>query len=945
MEKKLRYKMYKSGKHWIFVGLMSLFAITGSSYVTQKVSADEISIEKSNNSRPANLARQGGDTTDTNSIKSTEKQNSNPDTSANANNIVTNNKDPELISDSTKKNIETNDNDTANQKKGLSTNKDYTHVEDNSSNKDEKSQQKIQSEKYNNDVIESSKSDNSTISLEGTQDIVSKKDDHNTNTSKDNSQQYIIKKSDEISNLNAVSLDHESKIDTDDSKSIDTKITSSKLQNLNALESRSDQTSISDPLYPNNMWKDPNKDRFTFNYLLRQDHNQQLVFSTDRSGLSGNVYVYLINNQSQKIIEQATLNTNTQITLQNNGVTIFNDNFSGVVWSNNPQMAWSREYSVNGAIPGKLFGKITYFVPKLITQTVKFVDENGNNIIDSNGKIVNPIVQQGLTGQLYKTSGPSLVNGFYAGHYQINPENASGTMSQFGVPGSQYTRDFHDGYKIVFTEIDGNGLMNAKILDPQGKVVYENNNLAKDQSDDYSDNNVKLTVSNPYVTQTRNVIYVYKTLGSLVPDVPGSTPVPYPNDPSDPSKPGNPTIPDIPGYTPVDPTGKPLNPGDAYPVDPSKPGADTPIHYQANDQKANVTYIDQTTGQTIKADQLTGKSDQTSDYRTKASIDQFTKQGYELVSDDYPANGVVFDRDDQKEQNYTVVLKHKTTIVTPENPGQPGEPIDPNNPTGPKYPEGTDKTALHREINQTINYVDEQGKTVATSVKDQVSFDRTGTVDQVTGVVNYTEWQAKNQDNVFDAKQSPVIKGYYADKGNITAQTVTPDTADQIETVTYHQLGSLVPDVPGSTPVPYPNDPSDPSKPGNPTIPDIPGYTPVDPTGKPLNPGDAYPVDPSKPGADTPIHYIKIIIPNKGIDSGEKTPVIDINDNGPKSTNKDIYNGNTTHDIGISFNNTQLPKTNVNNSNNNNALIISAIGSALGLLGYNKLNKKRKENQ
>ncbi|MGR8810007.1 mucin-binding protein, partial [Leuconostoc citreum] len=251
-----------------------------------------------------------------------------------------------------------------------------------------------------------------------------------------------------------------------------------------------------------------------------------------------------------------------------------------------------------------------------------------------------------------------------------------------------------------------------------------------------------------------------------------------------------------------------LKPGNPYPVDPSKPGVDTPIHYQANDQKANVTYVDQTTGETIKTDHLTGKSDQTSDYRTKASIDELTKQGYELVSDNYPANGVVFDRDDQADQNYNVVLKHKTTIVTPENPGQPGQPIDPSNPNGPKYPNGTDKTALHQEINQTVNYVDEQGKTVATSVRDQVSFDRTGTIDQVTGAVSYTPWQAKNNDNVFDAKQSPVINGYYADKANIPAQTITPDTKDQVETVTYHKLGSLVPDVPGSTPVPYPNDPS-----------------------------------------------------------------------------------------------------------------------------------------
>lgn len=62
----------------------------------------------------------------------------------------------------------------------------------------------------------------------------------------------------------------------------------------------------------------------------------------------------------------------------------------------------------------------------------------------------------------------------------------------------------------------------------------------------------------------------------------------------------------------------------------------------------------------------------------------------------------------------------------------------------------------------------------------------------------------------------------------------------------------MVPDVPGSTPVPYPNDPTDPTKPGNPVIPNIPGYTPVDPSGQPLTPGDTYPVE------DTPLHYINL---------------------------------------------------------------------------------------
>ena len=90
------------------------------------------------------------------------------------------------------------------------------------------------------------------------------------------------------------------------------------------------------------------------------------------------------------------------------------------------------------------------------------------------------------------------------------------------------------------------------------------------------------------------VTYVYKPLGSWVPNIPGqpTNPIKYPNDPQDPTKPGSdkPVLPYVPGYTPVDGNGQPLKPVD--PKDPSKgyivpdlptdPSQDTPINYVAN---------------------------------------------------------------------------------------------------------------------------------------------------------------------------------------------------------------------------------------------------------------------------------------------------------------------------------------------------------------------------
>ena len=64
-------------------------------------------------------------------------------------------------------------------------------------------------------------------------------------------------------------------------------------------------------------------------------------------------------------------------------------------------------------------------------------------------------------------------------------------------------------------------------------------------------------------TDGSTVTYVYKPLGSWIPNIPGqpTNPIKYPNDPTDPTKPGKPTetLPYVPGYTPVDGNGIHLN--------------------------------------------------------------------------------------------------------------------------------------------------------------------------------------------------------------------------------------------------------------------------------------------------------------------------------------------------------------------------------------------------
>ncbi|KIU20262.1 mucin-binding protein [Weissella cibaria] len=340
--------------------------------------------------------------------------------------------------------------------------------------------------------------------------------------------------------------------------------------------------------------------------------------------------------------------------------------------------------------------------------------------------------------------------------------------------------------------------------------------------------------------------------------------------------------------------------------------ADTSIEvrYVANAQHATITYIDDNTQQTIVMDDITGQSDGTTTYTTANRIAVLQAQGYSLVNDGWPAD-FVFDTDDDTTQAFEVHLKHATITVDPDDPktpsspvytpgdpvdpddpdgptypaepGTPGEPIDPNNPSGPTwpatptYPDGLKTTDLNETVDRTITYVYEDGSEAAKTVTDNVRFTRTAEYDVVTGTVTYGDWVATNGDTTFDAVESPLITGYYADLPQVDETTgLTADSGDENVKVTYKQMGQWVPSFPVNTPsvptdpITYPNDPDDPTQPLEPGAPDypvipyVPGFTPAGPDG-PLQPVD--PTDPSKgyvppatptdnPGEDTTINYV-----------------------------------------------------------------------------------------
>ncbi|MDB1553823.1 mucin-binding protein [Latilactobacillus sakei] len=278
----------------------------------------------------------------------------------------------------------------------------------------------------------------------------------------------------------------------------------------------------------------------------------------------------------------------------------------------------------------------------------------------------------------------------------------------------------------------------------------------------------------------------------------------------------------IPGYTASKPASDSV---DGLTQD-SKDNVQT-IIYTANQEAANVTYIDDTTGKTLSAKDLTGDYGSTDSYRTGDTIADYEKQGYQLVSDNYPTHGVVYNQDGTV-QSFEVHLTHGTTPVGPNNPQTPGEPINPDNPDGPKWPEGTDKSSVTQTVIRTVNYLDKQtGKVVAKQVTEQVTYNRTAIVDKVTGqIIGYSTtggdtvdqtdgdkaWTAVDNKSDWDSVTSPDLsyKGYLApDLATVAQQTVTPGDKDVTVNVYYDH------DV-------VPVNPTNPQTPGTPINPDDP---------------------------------------------------------------------------------------------------------------------------
>lgn len=127
------------------------------------------------------------------------------------------------------------------------------------------------------------------------------------------------------------------------------------------------------------------------------------------------------------------------------------------------------------------YGRISFMIPQVETQTTTYVtyfDSKGNKV-DKPIEISDPVIQKGLDGQHYTTQGGKVLTGYFA----KEPKNANGFMSPFGKQGATYTKDWHNGLKATFTEIDTKtetGLMHV-VVEYDGKEIT-NFDLADGQS-------------------------------------------------------------------------------------------------------------------------------------------------------------------------------------------------------------------------------------------------------------------------------------------------------------------------------------------------------------------------------------------------------------------------------------------------------------------------------
>ncbi len=309
---------------------------------------------------------------------------------------------------------------------------------------------------------------------------------------------------------------------------------------------------------------------------------------------------------------------------------------------------------------GSFYTGISFFVPHKITQTVTYKDSN-DQVID---RLTH--TQDGLTGQSYTTGLPRGPEYVQQHQYLANiTHNGNGFISEF-YDGYSCTKNYHDGVSVTFTENDSEeiGAMDYVVKDngkevKHGTLTYGNSA----EYDKYAWNGLQwykshsYTIVNPYVPQTTDIVYQYKKLGQVITTDPSGNKTwdYYTNDRYDPTKIEPVNAKPITGYSAIVKYENKIVSDKNFM--PTNLGENTYITYTANDQKATITYIDDTTKTNLESKDASGKFGQAITFETAPAdeIANYKKKGYVLVSNDF--NGNKYQADNSKNV-FHVHFKH-----------------------------------------------------------------------------------------------------------------------------------------------------------------------------------------------------------------------------------------------------------------------------------------------
>ena len=249
----------------------------------------------------------------------------------------------------------------------------------------------------------------------------------------------------------------------------------------------------------------------------------------------------------------------------------------------------------------------------------------------------------------------------------------------------------------------------------------------------------------------------YHKLGNFVPvdtkgkQIDGLKPIQYANDQTNASQiAADQAMPQYEGY-------EVANIDDLSHIDPLK---DTNVtYYKSNQTKINFLDQDNNKQAISGIDPITASAAIGKEISKPKTVDdvlaQLTKKGYVLVTD--PFTQTVTASEGAQDVNY--IFKHGT--------------------------KADQDTVTHT---RTIYFKDQNGKQLADTKVQSVSFTRTKTTDLVTGNVTYGTWDStsKSYDAVSDSEMA--IKGYKHTPQSIDSESVNANSKDEVITVTYNPI-------------------------------------------------------------------------------------------------------------------------------------------------------------